>query len=120
MSQHYVIIALGSNVSRDLLPKARQLMGEWINVTAASDIIATEPIGMSSPDFHNPLLECTTALTLDRLTLRTKATEQTLGRQHGKGIVSIDIDILQYDDIRLHLSDWEHEYVKQLYCQIQK
>ena len=120
MSQHYVIIALGSNVSRDHLPKARQLMGEWLNVTATSDIIATEPIGMSSPDFHNQLLECTTALTLDRLTLRTKATEQTLGRQHGKGIVSIDIDIMQYDDTRLHPDDWNREYIIELYRQIKE
>ena len=120
MSQHYVIIALGSNVSSDFLPRARELMGEWLSVTAASDIIATEPIGMSSPDFHNQLLECTTSLALDDLTLRTKATEQSLGRQHGRGIVTIDIDIMQYDDTLLHPDDWNREYIRKLYFQIKK
>lgn len=115
-----MIIALGSNVSSDFLPRARELMGEWLSVTAASDIIATEPIGMSSPDFHNQLLECTTSLALDDLTLRTKATEQALGRQHGRGIVTIDIDIMQYDDTLLHPDDWNREYIRKLYCQIKK
>ena len=120
MEQHYVIIALGSNVSSDFLPRARELMGEWLSVTAASDIIATEPIGMSSPGFHNQLLECTTSLALDDLTLRTKATEQSLGRQHGRGIVTIDIDIMQYDDTLLHPDDWNREYIRKLYFQIKK
>ena len=120
MEQHYVIIALGSNVSSDFLPRARELMGEWLSVTAASDIIATEPIEMSSPDFHNKLLECTTSLALDDLTLRTKATEQSLGRQHGRGIVTIDIDIMQYDDTLLHPDDWNREYIRKLYFQIKK
>ena len=109
-----MIIALGSNVSSDFLPRARELMGEWLSV------IATEPIGMSSPDFHNQLLECTTSLALDDLTLRTKATEQALGRQHGRGIVTIDIDIMQYDDTLLHPDDWNREYIRKLYCQIKK
>ena len=115
-----MIIALGSNISSDFLPRARELMGEWLSVTAASDIIATEPIGMSSPDFHNQLLECTTSLALDDLTLRTKATEQSLGRQHGRGIVTIGIDIMQYDDTLLHPDDWNREYIRKLYFQIKK
>ena len=56
----------------------------------------------------------------DELTRLTKETEKALGREHGTGMVSIDIDILQYDDIRLHLHDWEQDYIKQLYCQIKK
>ncbi|MGM9734532.1 MAG: 2-amino-4-hydroxy-6-hydroxymethyldihydropteridine diphosphokinase [Prevotella sp.] len=120
MEQHHVIIALGSNVGSDFLPRARELMGAWLNVNAASDIITTEPIGMSSPDFHNQLLECTTTLAPDELTLRTKAAEQALGRQHGRGIVAIDIDIMQYDDTLLHPDDWNREYIRKLYCQIKK
>lgn len=117
---HRVIIALGSNVSRDYLAKCMPLLREYVDVDRQSDIITTEAIGMKSPPFANQLLRCTTDLTLDELTRLTKDTEATLEREHGRGVVTIDIDILQYDDTLLHLSDWEHEYVKQLYCQIQK
>ena len=117
---HNVIIALGSNVSKDNLALCRPLLDEYMKVDRASGVITTDAIGMQSPPFANQLLSGTTCKTLDELTRLTKDTEVALGRKRGTGIVSIDIDILQYDDIRLHLSDWEHEYVKQLYCQIQK
>ena len=117
---HNVIIAIGSNVSRDNLAKCAPLLSEYMEVDSKSDIITTDAIGMKSPQFANQLLSGTTAETLDSLTRLTKDTESALGRKRGTGIVSIDIDILQYDDVRLHLHDWEREYVKQLYCQIQK
>ena len=118
---HLVIIALGSNVSRDCLIRSRQLMEAWLTVTGESDIITTSPIGMpASPDFHNQLLTATTRLSLDSLTHHTKETEAALGRSHGTGVVTIDIDIMRYDDIILHPADWNREYIKNLYCQIQK
>mgnify|MGYP002343936977 CR=1 FL=1 len=117
---HRVIIALGSNVSRDYLAKCMHLLREYVDVDRQSDIITTEAIGIKSPPFANQMLRCTTDLTLDELTRLTNDTENALGRKRGTGIVSIDIDILRYDDTLLHLSDWEHEYVKQQYCQIQK
>lgn len=117
---HKVIIALGSNVSLDNLAKCLLLLCEYIDVDSESSVITTEAIGMQSPPFANQLLSGTTCKTLDELTRLTKDTESALGRKRGTGIVSIDIDILQYDDVRLHLHDWEREYVKQLYCQIQK
>ena len=117
---HNVIIALGSNVSKDNLALCRPLLDEYMKVDRASGVITTDAIGMQSPPFANQLIGGTTCKTLDELTRLTKDTEVALGRKRGTGIVSIDIDILQYDDVRLHLSDWEREYVKQLYCQIQK
>lgn len=117
---HNVIIALGSNVSKDNLALCRPLLDEYMKVDRASSVITTDAIGMQSPPFANQLIGGTTCKTLDELTRLTKDTEVALGRKRGTGIVSIDIDILQYDDVRLHLHDWEREYVKQLYCQIQK
>ena len=117
---HNVIIALGSNVSKDNLALCRPLLDEYMKVDRASGVITTDAIGMQSPPFANQLIGGTTCKTLDELTRLTKDTEVALGRKRGTGIVSIDIDILQYDDVRLHLHDWEREYVKQLYCQIQK
>ena len=117
---HNVIIALGSNISKDNLALCRPLLDEYMKVDSESSVITTDAIGMQSPPFANQLIGGTTCKTLDELTRLTKDTESALGRKRGTGIVSIDIDILQYDDVRLHLHDWEREYVKQLYCQIQK
>lgn len=117
---HNVIIALGSNVSKENLALCRPLLDEYMKVDRASGVITTEAIGIQSAPYANQLLSGTTAETLDSLTRLTKDTESALGRKRGTGFVSIDIDILQYDDVRLHLHDWEREYVKQLYCQIQK
>ncbi len=118
--KHLILIALGSNVARENLLRCRQLMEEYLTISKASDIIMTDPIGMKSGKFHNQLLAGTTDVTLDELTRLTKDTETRLGRQRGIGVVSIDIDIMQYDDIRLHEADWERDYIQQLYCQIQK
>ena len=117
---HNVIIAIGSNVSRDNLAKCAPLLSEYMEVDSKSYIITTAAIGMKSPQLANQLLSGTTDKSADELTRLTKETEKALGREHGTGMVSIDIDILQYDDIRLHLHDWEQDYIKQLYCQIKK
>ena len=73
---HRVIIALGSNVSRDYLAKCMPLLREYVDVDRQSDIITTEAIGMKSPPFANQLLRCTTDLTLDELTRLTKAKDE--------------------------------------------
>lgn len=117
---HLILIALGSNVARENLLRCRKLMEEYLTINGESDIITTDPIGMKSDKFHNQLLTGTTEVTLDELTRLTKDTETRLCRKHGTGVVSIDIDIMQYDDIRLHAADWERDYIKELYCQIKK
>ena len=116
--EHNVIIALGSNVASHFLIDARSLLTHYLNIVRASDIIATKPVGMVSPDFHNQLLLCTTTLCLDSLGINVKNTEQTLGRRHGEDTVCIDIDIMKYDNTLLHLQDWERDYIKRLYSQI--
>ena len=44
-----------------------------------------------------------------------KETEKRLGRTHNEdGIVTIDLDLLQYDNEQFHLKDWSRNYVKDL------
>ena len=47
----------------------------------------------------------------------TNLMETTLGdsrEERQKGCIAIDIDILRYDDLRLHPSDWQRPYIPQL------
>jgi 2-amino-4-hydroxy-6-hydroxymethyldihydropteridine diphosphokinase len=38
-----------------------------------------------------------------------------MGRTHNAdGIVAIDLDLLQYSEVRYHLKDWDREYIKDL------
>ena len=65
--------------------------------------------------YLNQLVTGTTELGVEELNEKLKEVEQSLDRKHdGSGIVTIDIDLLQYDDERYHLRDWERDYVKNL------
>ena len=65
--------------------------------------------------YLNQLAVGETMLGADDLNEKLKEIEQSLDRKHdGSGRVTIDIDLLLYDDVRYHLRDWERDYVKDL------
>ena len=69
--------------------------------------------------YLNQLATGTTNLEAEALNQRLKEIEQQLDRKHDKsGVVTIDIDLLQYDDTRYHLRDWERDYVKNLLVEL--
>ena len=81
-----------------------------------SPVLETEPVGIISPPFHNQIVTGTTDMSLEELEISIKQIERDLGRlrEHGQTQVSIDIDILKYDQQVLHDNDWRREYVKTL------
>jgi dihydropteroate synthase/2-amino-4-hydroxy-6-hydroxymethyldihydropteridine diphosphokinase len=103
MSNHQVLIALGSNLGDRLamLSAARQAMGRYLEIDAESSIYQTEPWGYTDqPMFLNQVIGGRTALTPAALLAELKATEQDLGRQASfrYGPRQIDLDLLAYDD----------------------
>ena len=65
--------------------------------------------------YLNQLCSGTTAFGPNLLSEVLKETEKRQGRTHNEnGIVTLDLDLLQYDDQRYHLRDWERPYVKDL------
>jgi 2-amino-4-hydroxy-6-hydroxymethyldihydropteridine diphosphokinase len=67
--------------------------------------------------YLNQLVAATTALTVDALQTALKDIEIHLGRtddDRRQGIVRIDLDLLQYEQQRYHLRDWDRYYVKEL------
>ena len=65
--------------------------------------------------YLNQLCQGTTAFGPNLLSEVLKETEKRQGRTHNEdGIVTLDLDLLQYDDQRFHLRDWERSYVKDL------
>ena len=113
---HNLIIALGSNADERLmqLEKALSLCQPFICIRRTSPVLETEAIGITAPPFANQLVSATTSLGLKELNDRLKDTELKLGRKRGGNIIAIDIDILQYDNQRLHEKDWCRQYIKTL------
>ena len=85
----------------------------------------TEPVGGTIPSltptaqegkmYLNQLATGVTTLEVEELNDMLKEIERQLDRKHdGSGIVTIDIDLLEHDDTRYHLRDWERDYVKEL------
>ena len=114
---HRVMLSLASNTRQQRhLEAARRLLPEVIDGLRYTTEHWTEPVDSQRTDqYLNQLATGTTTLDADTLNGRLKAIEQQLDRKHDKrGVVTIDIDLLQYDDTRHHLRDWERNYVKDL------
>jgi len=121
MEVYDVIISLASNNQQEQnLHKAQAILAQILSEPYFSDAIWTKPFGIddaSVPLYLNQLVFAKTQLTAEQINVRLKEIESQLGRtqeQKKKGIVSIDLDLLQHNNTKFHLSDWERPYIKQL------
>ena len=115
----HVILSLATNRrQKSNLAKARQCLGEVFSEATYSTEHWTEPFSSRRSELYlNQLVSATTDLTVEELEKRLKQIEADFGRTAGKrlkGIVPIDLDILQYDNLKLHERDWERPYVSDL------
>ena len=113
---HNVILALGSNVadSQHQLEKALRLCEPFVSIRQTTPVVVTAAIGITAPPFANQMARGITPLPLQELNEKLKDLEQQLGRKHGGNIIAIDLDIMQYDEQRLHPDDWDRQYIKTL------
>lgn len=115
-----VILSLASNrFQAKNLSRARQCLEEIFSDLRYSREHWTEPVGNAKrrDAYLNQLASGTTTLDEETLNERLKQMELSFGRTQAKrllGIVPIDLDILQYDDERRHLLDWQRPYVTEL------
>ena len=76
---------------------------------------------MSSDKFLNTLGVGYTNVNMERTLLAIKNIERKCGRrvaESRKGIIAVDIDLLLFDSERLHETDWNRGYVKNLLQQL--
>lgn len=121
MTLHNVLIALGSNTGnrQGNLSEALVKCKDFIQTNRLSPVIETKPIGHTNNPYLNQLFSGTTSLTLEKLLDNTKSIENEMGRDRSnRGNVAIDIDIILYDQQKLHITDWERDYLKQLLTQL--
>lgn len=108
MSEFY--LGLGSNLGdrRLNLLQAIEGLGKFADILAVSPLYETDPWGMADqPQFYNICAAGRTDLAPQALLSRIKALEVQLGRLPAVrwGPRAIDIDILLFDDISLHLDN---------------
>ncbi len=123
-SSHHVLIALGSNSdAENNLALALNSMKRFIDMDKKSTAIWTEPVGIVSPPFFNMLVEGHTCLRLEQLKHKLKELETETHRKEiqekNKQLISLDLDILLFDNEKLHPQDWQRDYVQILLKEIQ-
>ncbi len=116
--EHHIIISLASNINHEAnLEAARTQLTQLLSEVHFTSAIYTEPVGMvlRKEPYLNQLCKGTTALGMNLLNEVLKEIEKRLGRTHNEdGIVTVDLDLLEYDGERFHHRDWERNYVKDL------
>ena len=121
---HKVLLCLASNCQQEQnMEAARSLLPGVLTDLHYTTEHWTDPVTSQRAcprvRYLNQLATGTTTLEAEALNQRLKEIEQLLDRKHDKsGVVTIDIDLLQYDDTRYHLRDWERDYVKNLLVEL--
>ena len=108
-----VLIALGSNYhqSAHIQWASQRLAALMANVTL-SPVLWTPDIHGRGLWYMNRLLRARTMLSPTQLTALLKQIEQET--QRTKQHVTIDLDLMQYDDQHFHLDDWQRPYIQNL------
>lgn len=117
-NQVFFLLCLGSNEKQEYhVKRAKVLLHERFDNLLFSKELLSKPIGIQSPDFLNTLACGYTTMKEDELIGAIKAIEHQLlstKEEHRRGLVRIDIDLLQYGDKRMRPDDWERPYVREL------
>lgn len=116
---HSVLISLASNNEQEKnLSEARKALTQVLISPDYTPAVWTEPYGKKEGALYlNQLVSAQTDLDNDELNGRLKDIEKTQGRDdeaRRQGLVPIDLDLLLYDQQRLHLRDWQRPYIQQL------
>ena len=115
---HYILLALGSNVAAELhIEQAKARLSAVFPQLRFSRSLITPAIGIVSPPFINCLAEGYCSVPLEGVLVTLKDIEAqmaSVSEERKKGIVKIDIDLLQFDDTKRKADDWGRDYIQLL------
>lgn len=116
---HDILIALGTNVIADRIRFVETCLEQSFEEVRFTQIIPTEPIGerFKGKQFFNAVMAGKTFMARNEVVEQLKRIEQLAGNTLDKrnmGVVEADIDLLMYDDEKLHEKDWQRPYIKEL------
>lgn len=116
---HDILIALGTNVIADRIRFVETCLEQSFEDVRFTQTIPTEPIGerFKGKQFYNAVMAGKTFMARNEVVEQLKRIEQLAGNTQDKrnmGVVEADIDLLMYDDVKLHEKDWQRSYIKEL------
>jgi len=115
---HYILLALGSNVAAEQnIDHAKARLSAVFPQLQFSRSLITPAIGIVSPPFTNCLAEGYCSVQLEEVLVTLKDIEAQMGsvsEERKKGIVKIDIDLLQFDATKRKADDWSRDYIQLL------
>ena len=115
---HYFLLALGSNtLGEHNIALAKAYLTAAFPKIQFSRSLVTPAIGIVSPPFINCLAQTCCCEQMTEVLATLKNIETTMGsmpEERRKGIVKIDIDLLQFDETRHKTDDWERNYIQLL------
>lgn len=116
---HDILIALGTNVIADRIRFVETCLEQIFEEVRFTQTIPTEPIGerFNGKQFYNAVMAGKTFMARNEVVEQLKRIEQLAGNTMDKrnmGVVEADIDLLMYDDEKLHEKDWQRPYIKEL------
>lgn len=116
---HDILIAIGTNVIADRIRFVEVHLEQCFENVRFTQIIPTEPIGerFKGKQFFNAVMAGNTNMAMSEVEEQLKLIEQLAGNTLDKrnmGVVEADIDLLMYDDVKLHEKDWQRSYIKEL------
>lgn len=116
---HDILIALGTNVIADRIRFVETCLEQSFEEVTFTQTIPTEPIGerFKGKQFFNAVMAGKTFMARNEVVEQLKRIEQLAGNTLDKrnmGVVEADIDLLMYDDEKLHEKDWQRPYIKEL------
>ena len=115
---HYILLALGSNIAaKQNIDHAKARLLAVFPQLRFSRSLTTPAIGIVSPPFINCLAEGYCCMQLEEVLVALKNIEAEMGsvsEERKKGIVKIDIDLLQFDATKRKADDWGRDYIQLL------
>lgn len=121
MLSHAVILSLGSNVKEgdSLLHEAKTIAETWFADVTCTSILENPAIDfiISPTMYHNMLMKVNTSLSKEEVKSLTKRMESLLGdtkNLRDMGVVTMDVDMIYYDNILLKPKDIERDYYLKL------
>lgn len=125
MSQHKVVLLLGSNLGdkdNNIKIAINELKKNKCKIKKYSKMLTTEPVGfVSNNNFRNIAVEIETKLSPIKLLRLTKNIEKEMGRKEDSSINKIykdriiDIDIVIYNSLKYKSKNLEIPHHKNLY-----
>ena len=110
---HKVLIAIGSNERQSVhVQWASERLSQLLDNIRLSSRLWTTDVKGSGRWYMNRLAAGNTLLTVPELEQQLKQLERAAGRDQER--VTLDLDLMQYDNDRYHLNDWPRPYIQRL------